>query len=216
MNAVLPKEDGCTSMIASIDEIVADMAVGKMVVMVDDQNRENEGDLIVAADYITPEHINFMAMYGRGLICLPMEGAIIDRLGLSPMTRSNTSKFGTAFTVSIGAREGVTTGISAHDRARTVQVATDPQSTAVDLSTPGHIFPLRAMEAGVLERTGHTEAAVDLSKLAGCSGAAVICEVMKDDGTMARLPDLEIFASMHNMKIGTIADLVTYRKAVTT
>ncbi len=201
------------SMIASTEEIIAEIAAGRMVIMVDDEGRENEGDLIVAADYITPEHINFMAMYGRGLICLPMEGAIIDRLQLSPMAQNNTSTYGTAFTVSIGAREGMTTGISAFDRAKTVQVAVNSQSTADDLSTPGHIFPLRAAEGGVLTRDGHTEVSVDLAKLAGLSGAAVICEVMKDDGTMARLADLEIFATTHNIKIGTIADVVAYRSS---
>lgn len=198
--------------LSSTEEIVAEAKAGRMVILVDDEGRENEGDLIIPADHITPEAINFMATHGRGLICMPVDASIGARLGLAPMTRSNNSKFGTAFTVSIGARDGVTTGISAFDRARTVQVAVDPQSTADDITTPGHVFPLIAQDEGVLVRNGHTEAAVDLAVLAGCSRAAVICEVMKDDGTMARLPDLLEFATAHNVKVGTIADLVEYRR----
>jgi 3,4-dihydroxy 2-butanone 4-phosphate synthase/GTP cyclohydrolase II len=211
MNLNSQRIDMNESSISSPEEIIAEIKAGRMVVMVDDENRENEGDLVIAADHITPQMINFMAMYGRGLICMPLEGAIIDRLNLPQMAQNNTAKYGTAFTVSIGAREGVTTGISAFDRAHTVKVAVNPQSKPDDLSTPGHIFPLRACDGGVMARNGHTEASVDLAKLAGCTGAAVICEVMNDDGTMARLADLEIFAAKHDMKIGTIADLVTYR-----
>lgn len=200
--------------LSPIETVIAALKVGRPVIMVDDENRENEGDLVVAAECATPEVINFMARYGRGLICMPAEGAIIDRLGLKPMveTQSNNSKFGTAFTVSIGAREGVTTGISAYDRAKTVAVAIDPASGPADITSPGHIFPLRARAGGVLERNGHTEAAVDLARLAGFSGAGVICEIMKDDGTMARLPDLQAFAAEHNLALGSIADLIKYRK----
>lgn len=199
--------------LASIDEIIAEAAAGRMVIMVDDENRENEGDIVIPAQHVTPEIINFMITHARGLVCMPLERAMIDRLGLRPMVEDNTSKFSTAFTVSIGAKEGVTTGISAHDRAQTVKTAIDPQSGPDDITRPGHIFPLIARDGGVLERNGHTEAAIDIAKLAGCSGAAVICEIIKDDGTMARLPDLEIFAAKHNMKIGTIADLAAYRRA---
>lgn len=197
---------------ASVDELVSDLKAGKMVVVVDDENRENEGDLIVAADAVTPEIINFMAMYGRGLICLAMEPAMTDRLELSSMVRRNRDKFSTDFMVSIEAREGVTTGISAHDRAHTVKVAIDPASTIDNIVTPGHIFPIRAREGGVVERPGHTEAAVDLARLAGFSGAGVICEIMNDDGTMARVPDLVKFAERHNLLLGTIESLIEYRK----
>lgn len=184
---------------------------GRMFILVDDEDRENEGDLIIPAQMATPEAINFMATHGRGLICLAMEEEMVARLGLPMMAPQNSSGFGTAFTVSIEAKEGVSTGISAPDRARTVQVAIDPASTADDIAMPGHIFPLRARKGGVLVRAGHTEAAVDISRLAGLRGAGVICEVMKDDGTMARLPDLMDFAKGHEMKIGTIADLIAYR-----
>ncbi|MCB9988895.1 MAG: 3,4-dihydroxy-2-butanone-4-phosphate synthase [Rhodospirillales bacterium] len=203
---------GNPPVIVAIDEILDDLRAGRMVIMVDDENRENEGDLIVPAQCATADVINFMAMHGRGLICLAMEGAMADRLELPLMTRKNTDRFGTAFTVSIEAREGVTTGISAYDRARTVAVAVDPESGPGDIVVPGHVFPIRARENGVLERAGHTEAAVDLAKLAGYSGAGVICEIMKDDGTMARLPDLVGFARQHGLKIGSIADLIDYRK----
>ena len=181
-----------------------------MVIMVDDEDRENEGDLFIPAQHVTAAHINFMVTHGRGLVCMPMEGAIADRLGLPPMVQNNTSRYGTAFTVSIGARTGVTTGISAADRARTVQVAANPASTAKDISTPGHIFPLRAADGGVLERQGHTEAMVEIARLAGCGGAGVLCEILNDDGTMARLDDLAVFAKRHGLKIGTIADLAAY------
>lgn len=209
--SVALKNTNSENALSPIDEIIAEAAAGRMVIMVDDENRENEGDLVIPAQHVTPEIINFMITYGRGLVCMPLEKAMADRLGLKPMVSDNTSKFSTAFTVSIGAREGVTTGISAPDRAQTVKVAIDPQSGPDDISMPGHIFPLIAKDGGVLERNGHTEAAIDIAKLAGCSGAAVICEIIRDDGTMARLPDLEIFAAKHDMKIGTIADLVSYR-----
>lgn len=197
--------------ISSVEEIVADLAAGCIVILVDDEDRENEGDLILAADHVTPEAINFMARFGRGLICLPMTREYCERLNLPPMVSHNGTKLGTAFTVSIEAAEGVTTGISAADRARTVQAAVAPGATAADLVQPGHIFPLQAMDGGVLIRAGHTEAGCDLAALAGCSPTAVICEIMKDDGSMARLPDLQIFAAKHGLKIGTIADLIEYR-----
>ncbi len=197
--------------ISSIDDILEDIRNGRMVILVDDEDRENEGDLIIPAQFATPDHINFMATHGRGLICLAMDQASIDRLGLPPMTARNTEAYSTAFTVSIEAKHGVTTGISAPDRARTIQVAIDPQSTSNDIVMPGHIFPLSAKDGGTLVRTGHTEAAVDLAKLCGLRPAGVICEIMKDDGEMARLPDLISFAQLHGMKIGTIADLVSYR-----
>jgi 3,4-dihydroxy 2-butanone 4-phosphate synthase/GTP cyclohydrolase II len=194
--------------LATTDEIIAEAKAGRIFILVDDEGRENEGDLIIPAARVTAETVNFMARYGRGLICLAMEGAMIDRLRLPLMTDRNSSKYETAFTVSIGAKEGITTGISAADRARTVQVAIDPRSGPEDVSVPGHIFPLRARPGGVLERTGHTEAAVEVAKLAGYSGAALICEVMNEDGTMARLPELLRFAESHGLKVGTIADLV--------
>lgn len=196
-----------------IEEAIAEIKNGKMIILVDDEDRENEGDLVIAADFVSPEAINFMAMYGRGLICLSLTGKRCDELGLNLMVseNSNSTKFGTAFTVSIEAKEGVTTGISAHDRARTIKVAIDPKSTASDLARPGHIFPLRARDGGVLVRAGQTEGSVDLCRLAGLTPAAVICEIMKDDGTMARMPDLEVFAKEHNLKIVTIADLIAYR-----
>ncbi|GAB1400699.1 bifunctional 3,4-dihydroxy-2-butanone-4-phosphate synthase/GTP cyclohydrolase II [Aminivibrio sp.] len=182
-----------------------------MIILVDDEDRENEGDLTIAAEKVTPEAINFMAKYGRGLICLAMEPALVDKLQLPLMARRNTSKFGTNFTVSIEAKQGVTTGISAHDRALTIQTAVADESTSEDLATPGHIFPLRAKPGGVLVRAGQTEGSVDLSRLAGLKGAAVICEIMNDDGTMSRMPDLRKFAEEHDMKIATIADLIAYR-----
>ncbi len=200
------------TVISSVEDIVADMRNGKPVVIVDDEDRENEGDLIIAAQMATPENINFMAKEGRGLICLPMEEAMVNRLGLTLMGRGNNSKHRTAFTVSIEAQEGVTTGISAADRAHTIQTAINPSNTADSIATPGHVFPLMAREGGVLVRAGHTEAAVDLARLAGFSGAGVICEIMNDDGTMARLTDLGGFAKKHDLKIGTIADLISYRR----
>ena len=197
--------------ISSVEEIVADMKAGKIVILVDEEDRGNEGDLVLAADHVTPEAINFMARFGRGLICLTLTRERCERLKLPPMVPRNGTKMGTAFTVSIEAAEGVTTGISAADRARTVQVAVAANAQADDLVQPGHIFPLQAVDGGVLMRAGHTEAGCDLAAMAGCTPAAVICEIMKDDGTMARLPDLQVFAAEHGLKIGTIADLIEYR-----
>ena len=195
----------------SAEEAIKEIKAGKMIILVDDEDRENEGDLTIAAEKVTPEAINFMAKYGRGLICLAMEPALVDKLELPLMARRNTSKFGTNFTVSIEAKHGVTTGISAHDRALTIQTAVADESTPEDLSTPGHIFPLRAKPGGVLVRAGQTEGSVDLARLAGLKGAAVICEIMNDDGSMSRMPDLQKFAAEHDMKIATIADLIAYR-----
>lgn len=197
--------------ISPVEDIVADMRAGKIVILVDEEDRENEGDLVLAADHVSPEAINFMARYGRGLICLTLTRERCERLNLPPMVPRNGTKMSTAFTVSIEAAEGVTTGISAADRARTVQVAVAPGAQAADLVQPGHIFPLQAVEGGVLMRAGHTEAGCDLAAMAGCSPSAVICEIMKDDGTMARLPDLQLFAAEHGLKIGTIADLIEHR-----
>ena len=200
--------------ISSVQDIVADMRAGKIVILVDEEDRENEGDLVLAADQVTPEAINFMARFGRGLICLTLSRARCELLQLPPMTARNGDKKGTAFTVSIEAAEGVTTGISAADRSRTVQAAVAPGAVPSDLVQPGHIFPLQAVDGGVLMRAGHTEAGCDLAAMAGCSPASVICEIMKDDGTMARLPDLQLFAAEHGLKIGTIADLIAYRSQV--
>jgi 3,4-dihydroxy 2-butanone 4-phosphate synthase / GTP cyclohydrolase II len=197
--------------ISTIKEALEDIKAGKMVVLVDDEDRENEGDLTMAAEKITPEAINFMAKYGRGLICLSLTPERVEHLQLPMMVRNNTSSFKTAFTVSIEARKGVTTGISASDRATTILTAIDADSKPEDLVSPGHIFPLRARRGGVLVRTGQTEGSVDLARLAGLKPYAVICEIMKDDGTMARMPDLEIFAQDHGLKIITIKDLIEYR-----
>jgi 3,4-dihydroxy 2-butanone 4-phosphate synthase / GTP cyclohydrolase II len=199
--------------LSPISEAIADIAAGKMVILVDDEDRENEGDLCMAADKVTPEAINFMAKYGRGLICLPLEEEQLDKLHLGMMVPDyeNSTPFGTAFTVSIEAREGVTTGISAADRARTIQVAAAEDAKPTDIVRPGHIFPLRARKGGVLRRVGQTEGSVDLARLAGCRPAGVICEIMNDDGTMARLSDLIVFAREHGLKIVTIKDLVSYR-----
>lgn len=197
--------------ISPVADIVAAMRAGEMVILVDEEDRENEGDLVLAADHVTAEAINFMAKFGRGLICLTLSRERCERLQLPPMAARNGDKKGTAFTVSVEAAEGVTTGISAADRARTVQVAVDPKSVPDDLVQPGHIFPLQAVDGGVLMRAGHTEAGCDLATMAGCSPASVICEIMKDDGTMARLPDLQLFAAEHGLKIGTIADLIEHR-----
>ena len=198
--------------ISSIEEIIDDTRNGRMVILVDHEDRENEGDLIIPGQMATPEAINFMATHGRGLICLALAAEQIDRLGLPLMAPSNSSRHETNFTVSIEAREGVTTGISAHDRARSVAVAISPTTGPQDIATPGHVFPLRAREGGVLVRAGHTEAAVDIARLAGLNPSGVICEIMKEDGTMARLPDLVAFAQKHNLKIGTISDLIAYRR----
>ena len=197
--------------LCSIDEAIADIRQGKMIILVDDEGRENEGDLTMAAEHVTPEAINFMAKFGRGLICLPMAPEIIDKLQLPLMTQRNGSRFGTNFTISIEAREGVTTGISAADRAITILAAVADNVRPDDIVTPGHIFPLRAKAGGVLSRAGQTEGGVDLSRLAGLKPASVICEIMRDDGTMARMPDLEIFAEEHGLKIAAVKDLIRYR-----
>ena len=197
--------------ISPVEDIVTDMRAGRIVILVDEEDRENEGDLVLAADHVTPEAINFMARFGRGLICLTLTRERCEQLKLPPMVARNGDKKGTAFTVSIEAAEGVTTGISAADRSRTVQAAVSPSAQPDDLVQPGHIFPLQAVEGGVLMRAGHTEAGCDLAAMAGCSPASVICEIMKDDGTMARLPDLQLFAAEHGLKIGTIADLIEHR-----
>ncbi|MDQ2747047.1 MAG: 3,4-dihydroxy-2-butanone-4-phosphate synthase [Acidobacteriota bacterium] len=197
--------------LATIEEAAEDIKAGKMIIIVDDEDRENEGDLVCAAEKVTPEIVNFMITHARGLICLPMTEERCDALNLPPQTAENTSGFGTAFTVSIEAREGVTTGISAADRAKTILTAVDPQTKPADLARPGHIFPLRAKRGGVLVRVGQTEASVDIARIAGCDPSGVICEVMNEDGTMARMPDLEKFADKHDLKIISVADLVRYR-----
>jgi 3,4-dihydroxy 2-butanone 4-phosphate synthase/GTP cyclohydrolase II len=197
--------------ISPIPELVAELAAGRMVILVDEEDRENEGDLVLAADHVTPQAINFMAKHGRGLICLTLTRERCERLQLPPMAARNGTKHSTAFTVSIEAATGVSTGISAADRARTIEVAVSPHAQASDLVQPGHVFPLQAQDGGVLMRAGHTEAGCDLAGMAGLSPSAVICEIMNDDGTMARLPDLEVFAREHGLKIGTIADLIQHR-----
>jgi 3,4-dihydroxy 2-butanone 4-phosphate synthase/GTP cyclohydrolase II len=197
--------------ISPVEDIIADMRLGRMVILVDEEDRENEGDLVMAAEHVTADAVNFMARFGRGLICLTLTRERCERLQLPPMTMRNGDKKGTAFTVSIEAAEGVTTGISAADRARTVQAAVAKNAKPDDLVQPGHIFPLQAVDGGVLMRAGHTEAGCDLAAMAGCTPAAMICEIMKDDGTMARLPDLQLFAAEHGIKIGTIADLIHHR-----
>ncbi len=196
----------------SIKEIIGDITAGKMVIMVDDEDRENEGDIVFAASHVTPEKVNFMMKHGRGLICTPISDEKAIKLGLTDMTAIAADSMKTAFTVSVDARLGITTGISASDRAQTIELLADPKRHAGDLVTPGHVFPLRAKEGGVLIRAGHTEAAVDLAKLAGLEPAGVICEIVNDDGTMARLPELETFAKKHNLKIGTIKSLIEYRR----
>jgi 3,4-dihydroxy 2-butanone 4-phosphate synthase/GTP cyclohydrolase II len=197
--------------ISTTQEIVAELRAGRMVILVDEEDRENEGDLVLAAEFVTPDAINFMARFGRGLVCLTLTEARCEQLNLPMMTTRNGTSYGTNFTVSIEAAEGVTTGISAADRARTVQAAVARHAKATDIVQPGHIFPLKAQRGGVLMRAGHTEAGCDLAELAGLIPAAVICEIMKDDGTMARLPDLMEFAAEHHLKIGSIADLIHYR-----
>ncbi len=196
---------------SGIDEALADLRAGRVVVILDDEDRENEGDLACAAEFVTPEIINFMATHGRGLICLPMTAERLDALQIPPMVKENTARRGTAFCVSIEARSDVTTGISAADRARTIRVAVDPKTGTDDLARPGHIFPLRAVTGGVLKRAGHTEAIVDLCRLAGLNPAGVVCEIMNVDGTMARLPELLPFAAAHGLKLLSIADLIRYR-----
>ncbi len=206
-----PVEDSLRAAISPTEEIIAEARAGRMYILVDHEDRENEGDLVIPAEFATPDAINFMATHGRGLICLPMTSERIDRLGLPMMAVNNSSRHETAFTVSIEAREGVSTGISAADRALTIATAINDQNTEAAIATPGHVFPLRARNGGVLVRAGHTEAAVDISRLAGLHPSGVICEIMKEDGTMARLPDLVAFAQTHGMKIGTISDLIAYR-----
>ncbi|MEY4018376.1 MAG: hypothetical protein RLZZ189_2174 [Pseudomonadota bacterium] len=199
------------AVISPVEEIVAELKAGRMVILVDEEDRENEGDLVLASDHVTPEAVNFMARFGRGLICLTLTRERCEFLKLPPMAAQNGTVYSTAFTVSIEAAEGVTTGISAADRARTIQVAVAKNTQANDLVQPGHVFPLQAVDGGVLMRAGHTEAGCDLAAMAGCSPSAVICEIMNDDGTMARLPDLQRFASEHGLKIGTIAGLIEHR-----
>ncbi|MBP2303788.1 3,4-dihydroxy-2-butanone-4-phosphate synthase [Azospirillum melinis] len=202
--------------LSTAEEIIEEARQGRMFILVDDEDRENEGDLVIPASCATPDAVNFMAKHGRGLICLTMDRPNIERLRLPLMAQQNASRHQTAFTVSIEAREGVTTGISAADRARTIAVAIDPTSGPHDLATPGHIFPLLARDGGVLVRAGHTEASVDIARLSGHSSSAVICEIMNDDGSMARLPDLVQFAQFHGLKVGTIADLIAYRRRTET
>ncbi|MGB3148393.1 MAG: 3,4-dihydroxy-2-butanone-4-phosphate synthase [Paracoccaceae bacterium] len=197
--------------VAPTEEIIEEARNGRMFILVDHEDRENEGDLVIPAQMITPDAVNFMARHGRGLICLTLEAERIEALGLPLMSTKNSSRHETAFTISIEAREGVTTGISAHDRAHTISVAIDPTKGPADIATPGHVFPLRAREGGVLVRAGHTEAATDISRLAGLNPSGVICEIMNDDGSMARLPELITFAQAHGIKIGTISDLIAYR-----
>ena len=208
---VQPENVTSDGILSPTEEIIEDMRNGRMVVLIDDEDRENEGDLVVPAQFVTPEVISFMAIHGRGLICLTLSAERAGYLGLQLQARRNLSDLETAFTVSIEARDGVTTGISANDRARTVQVAIDPAKGPDDIRTPGHIFPLVAVEGGVLARAGHTEAAVDLARLANLQPAGVICEIMRDDGEMARLPDLITFCQKHSLKLGSIADLIAYR-----
>jgi 3,4-dihydroxy 2-butanone 4-phosphate synthase/GTP cyclohydrolase II len=200
-----------TAALSPVTEIVAEIRAGRIVVLVDDEDRENEGDLVFAADFVTPEKINFLVTHGRGLVCMPITAAHAARLGLRPMVSENRSRHGTNFTASIEAAEGIATGISAHDRALTIKIASSQDSKAKDIVQPGHVFPLVAEDGGVLVRAGHTEACCDLARLAGLTPAAVLCEIMRADGTMARLPDLVEFAAEHMLKIGTIADLIEYR-----
>src|SRR3954464_7775460 len=194
-----------------VQTALAEIRAGRMIVVVDDEDRENEGDLTIAAEFATPEAINFMARHGRGLVCLALTEERIDYLQLGMMTSHNTSQYGTAFTESIDARDGITTGISAYDRARTIKVAVDPATRPSDLARPGHVFPLRAPKGGVLLRAGQTEAAVDLARMAGLVPAGIICEIMRDDGTMARVPDLIEFCETHGLKMLTVAELIRYR-----
>jgi 3,4-dihydroxy 2-butanone 4-phosphate synthase/GTP cyclohydrolase II len=205
-------EKSYSDVISAISDIIDDARNGRMFILVDHEDRENEGDLVVPAQMATPDAINFMAMHGRGLICLALTSNRIAQLGLSLMSTQNSSRHETAFTISIEAREGVTTGISAHDRALTVSTAIDSNKNQADISTPGHVFPLKAKDGGVLVRAGHTEAAVDISRLAGLNPSGVICEIMNEDGSMARLPELVAFSQKHGLKIGTISDLISYRR----
>lgn len=198
--------------LSSIPDVLADLEAGKCIIIVDDEDRENEGDLACSAQLVTPEHIAFMAKHGGGLVCTPLEASRLDELGIEPMVNRNTSRYGTAFSVSVEAQQLVTTGISAHDRAATIRHLIDPAAKPSDFAKPGHTFPLRAVEGGVLKRAGQTEAAVDLCRLAGLAPAGVICEVMNDDGTMARMPDLEVFAAEHELRVVAIKDLIAYRR----
>ena len=207
-----PVEESWRDALSTVEEIIEEARNGRVFVLVDHEDRENEGDLVIPAQMATPEAINFMATHGRGLICLALPEERIDALDLPLMSTNNSSRHETAFTISIEAREGVTTGISAHDRARTVAVAIDPSKGSADIATPGHVFPLRAKDGGVLVRAGHTEAAVDVSRLAGLNPSGVICEIMNEDGTMARLPELIAFAQRHGLKVGTISDLISHRR----
>lgn len=208
----MSKAYAATSALASIDEIIEEARAGRMFILVDDENRENEGDLVMPAQFAHADAINFMAKYGRGLICLALDSHRVRELGLPPMARHNASRHSTAFTVSIEARVGITTGISAADRAHTIATAINAERGAHDIVSPGHVFPLEARDGGVLVRAGHTEAAVDIARLSGLAPSGVICEIMNDDGTMARLPDLISFAKTHHLKIATIADLIAYRR----
>jgi 3,4-dihydroxy 2-butanone 4-phosphate synthase/GTP cyclohydrolase II len=212
MSAAPQSLEDLSRYISPIDEVIEEARNGRMYILVDAEDRENEGDLVIPAQFATPEQVNFMAKHGRGLICLAMTESRAKDLHLQPMSPRNQTRHSTAFTVSIEARDGISTGISAHDRARTIAVAIDPTKTHDDIVSPGHVFPLTAREGGVLVRAGHTEAGVDIARLAGLLPASVICEIMNDDGSMARLPDLVAFAQHHNLKIGTIADLIAYRR----
>ena len=213
MNSSKSSNEHSSVALSSIEEVIEEAKAGRIFILVDDENRENEGDLCIPAENATPEAINFMAKYARGLICLAMQRSRVEQLGLQLMSRNNATRLETAFTVSIEAREGVTTGISAHDRAKTVSVAIDPEKNRDDIVSPGHVFPLVARDGGTLVRAGHTEAVVDIARLAGMNPAGVICEIMNDDGTMARMPDLVAFAEHHSLKIATIADLINYRRS---
>ena len=213
MNSVKGSNEHFRTALSSIEEVIEEAKAGRIFILVDDENRENEGDLCIPAENATPEAINFMAKYARGLICLAMQRSRVEELGLPLMSRNNATRLETAFTVSIEAREGVTTGISAHDRAQTISVAIDPEKSRDDIISPGHVFPLVARDGGTLVRAGHTEAVVDIARLAGMNPAGVICEIMNDDGTMARMPDLIAFAKRHSLKIATIADLINYRRS---
>src|SRR5918993_4325071 len=211
MLSAFPSPSKPPARLATTSELIEEIRRGHIVVLVDDEDRENEGDLVFAAEFVSPEKINFLAKHGRGLICMPVTEEHAARLGLRPMVEQNRSRHGTNFTVSIEAAEGIASGISAADRALTIKIATSEKSTAADIVQPGHVFPLVAHPGGVLVRAGHTEACCDLARLAGLAPAAVLCEIMRDDGTMARLPDLLQFAAQHQLKIGTIADLIEYR-----
>ena len=213
MNSITDLSEATGITLSSIEEVIEEAKAGRIFILVDDENRENEGDLCIPAENATPEAINFMAKHARGLICLAMQRSRVEQLGLPLMSQNNATRLETAFTVSIEAREGVTTGISAHDRARTISVAIDPGKTREDIVSPGHVFPLVARDGGTLVRAGHTEAVGDIARMAGMNPAGVICEIMNDDGTMARMPDLIAFAEQHSIKIATIADLINYRRS---